>query len=595
MQTSSDQKAGRSFTELKKLSKQDASNMPSFRLAIVGDCSTQHLSTAVKGCFYCAGVRADLFDADYNQLDAQFMDPQSELYAFRPNAVLIFMSTEKLYEAFCETAMDRRTAFAEHTYERIQSYWAVMSGSTPVPVLQYNFVQLDDGCFGSFALKTESSFPFQLQKLNWLLMQGAGGQKNVYLVDVNGVQSLQGRESTFDDAFYYLAKLPFSLNSLPAVAKRTVDVALALMGRVKKCVILDLDNTLWGGTIGDDGLNGIQIGELGGGYAFTDFQKWLRELKNRGVLLAVCSKNEEKAAKEPFLSHPDMVLRLDDFAAFLANWEDKATNIRRIQQMLNIGMDSLVFIDDNSFERELVRTMIPEITVPELPEDSALYLKYLRELNLFETAAFTRNDADRTQQYRQEAMRNQMQSSFASYDDYLSELDMRAVAAPFDAFHYPRIAQLTQRSNQFNLRTIRYTEAQIAELAEDDSCLTRYYTLKDKFGDYGLISVVIMEKQPGETLFISEWLMSCRVLKRGMEEFIVNDILQAAKENGYRRVVGEYMKTPKNAMVEHIYEKMGFTPLGGGRYSIAADGTMQMKTYVRRNDGATAENTGSTE
>jgi len=304
------------------------------------------------------------------------------------------------------------------------------------------------------------------------------------------------------------------------------------------------------------------------------------ELKNRGILLTVCSKNNEDTAKEPFEKHPEMVLRLEDFSMFVANWEDKARNIRTIQQSLNIGMDSMVFLDDNPFERELVRTMIPEITVPELPEDPALYLQYLRGLDLFETASYSREDAGRTEQYREKAQRAAFEAAFQSYDDYLEALQMRASAAAFDPFHYPRIAQLTQRSNQFNLRTVRYTEAEIEALAQDDSRIGLYFTLKDKFGDHGLISVVVLEKQPEDTLFISEWLMSCRVLKRGMEEFIVDKILSVAAQQGFRRVVGEYIPTLKNAMVKDLYEQLGFARLENGRFQAEVSGFPYHKTFI---------------
>ena len=394
-------------------------------------------------------------------------------------------------------------------------------------------------------------------------MEGCQQTKNVYLIDIDAIQTQCGRPAFTDPKLYYIAKMPISLDLLPAVAKSVTDTIQALRGMVKKCIVVDLDNTLWGGIIGDDGMEGIQIGELGTGRAYSDLQRWLKELKNRGILLAVCSKNNEDIAKEPFEKHPEMVLRLDDFSMFVANWEDKASNIRRIQQTLNLGMDSFVFLDDNPFERKLVQGMIPEITIPELPEDPAQYVPYLRSLNLFETASFSLTDMDRTQQYREEAERTTLQTAFTSYEDYLASLNMKAVAAPFDEFHTPRIAQLTQRSNQFNLRTIRYTEAQIQELTHDENLITRRYSLKDRFGEYGLISVVILEKRPDKKLFINTWLMSCRVLKRTMEEFIINDIISVAKENGFTQVIGEYLKTPKNAMVEDIYERMGFVRKDG--------------------------------
>ena len=568
------------FQQLKKLSKTDASALPQYSLAVLGDCATQHLATALRGYGVSAGIRLNVFDADYDQIDAQVMAPDSELYRFAPQGVLLQMCTEKLQEAFYDCPPEARASFAEDTYARIRRIWSRIGSRIPATVLQCNFPLIDDGVFGQFGNKTEHSFLFQQRKLNYLLMQGCQEAKNTFLIDLDALQTALGRSTFADPKLYYVAKMPISLAALPAAAKLVVDVVRSLQGAVKKCLVLDLDNTLWGGVIGDDGLSGIQIGELGTGHAFSDFQKWLKELKNRGILLTVCSKNNEDTAKEPFEKHPEMVLRLEDFSMFVANWEDKARNIRTIQQSLNIGMDSMVFLDDNPFERELVRTMIPEITVPELPEDPALYLQYLRGLDLFETASYSREDAGRTEQYREKAQRAAFEAAFQSYDDYLEALQMRASAAAFDPFHYPRIAQLTQRSNQFNLRTVRYTEAEIEALAQDDSRIGLYFTLKDKFGDHGLISVVVLEKQPEDTLFISEWLMSCRVLKRGMEEFIVDKILSVAAQQGFRRVVGEYIPTQKNAMVKDLYEQLGFARLENGRFQAEVSGFPYHKTFI---------------
>ena len=551
------------FKQLKKQFK-DSTLASQYRLAVMGDCATQHLSTAIGGYGAAIGLGLEIFDADYNQINALVLDEHSELYAFKPDAVLLQMCTQKLYERFCENPLENRAAFAETVFAQIKTTWQRIGEK--ITVLQCNFPLLDDGVFGQFGNKTADSFLFQQRKLNYLLMQGCQEAKNAYLVDLDALQSRLGQGQFFDARLYYIAKMPIRMEALPEAAKCVVDMIQAIRGSVKKCVVLDLDNTLWGGVIGDDGLSGIQIGELGTGHAFSDFQEWLKQLKNRGILLTVCSKNEEATAKEPFEKHPEMVLRPEDFSMFVANWENKAANIRRIQQTLNIGMDSMVFLDDNPFERNLVQGLIPEITVPALPEDPALYLEYLRGLDLFETASYSAEDVHRTDQYRTQANRTVFESSFQSYDDYLANLQMKATVAPFDKFHYPRIAQLTQRSNQFNLRTVRYTEAEVEALAKDDSHIGLYFTLKDRFGDYGLISVVILDKQPGDVLFISEWLMSCRVLKRGMEEFIADKILSLAAEQGFRKVIGEYLATPKNAMVKDLYERMGFTRVGENRF-----------------------------
>jgi FkbH-like protein len=285
--------------------------------------------------------------------------------------------------------------------------------------------------------------------------------------------------------------------------------------------------------------------------------------------LCVCSKNNEEIAKEPFEKHEEMVLRLSDISLFVANWDDKASNIKMIQESLNIGMDAIVFIDDNPFERNLVREKIPEITVPELPEDPAHYLEYLQSCNLFDTVSYTGGTADRTRQYQAEFERKKSEATFESIDDYLKSLQMKGAAKAFEESRYSRIAQLTQRSNQFNLRTVRYTEDEIRRIAEDDSYITIYYTLRDKFGDHGLVGVVILEKKNATTLFVDTWLMSCRVLKRGMEEYIINHLVDKAKKAGFSYIEAEYIPTRKNKMVQDIYSKMGFGEEKENYYKLA--------------------------
>ena len=570
-----------SFAQLKKNAKKDSSNFKKHKLAIMGNCATQHIAKALQGYAYSENIGLDILDTDYNLIDAEIMDTSSEFYEFSPNSTLIVMCVEKLYEEFCELDNTMKSSFSESVYSRICEQWSMINQNTNTHILQFTFAENDSRIFGNYACKTPESFIYQIRKLNLMIMEGAQQIKNVYLVDINYIQSTYGRKNFYDDKMYYIAKMPFSTEMLPEIAKQVIDIIKSFMGLVKKCVILDLDNTIWGGVIGDDGLNGIQIGELGVGHAFSEFQMWLKELKKRGIVLAVCSKNNEDTAKEPFEKHPEMILKLSDISMFVANWEDKASNIQKIQQTLNIGMDSIVFFDDNPFERNLVKSMIPEITVPELPEDPALYLTYIKSLNLFETASYSEADKDRTKQYQAEINRQGLQKKFETFDDYLKSLEMVAQAKPFDSFYYPRIAQLTQRSNQFNLRTIRYTEAEIEQVANNKDNFTIYYTLKDKFGDHGLISVVILDKIDDETLFISTWLMSCRVLKRGMEEFIINKIIEVARANGYKSVIGEYIKTPKNSMVEHIYEKMNFDFIGDNKYIVDVNAYALNKTNIK--------------
>lgn len=547
----------------------------------MGDTATQLLSQSIKAYGRYRKLNLTVFDADYNQIDAQVMDENSEFYSFKPDCVLIDMAAEKAYEFFCSCGVEERSNFAVDYFNKIRHYWDIISSHRKCSILQFTFAEYNDGVFGNYGGKTAASFLYQIRKLNLLLMDGAQEYKNVFLVDYNALQSHYGRQFLYDEKYYYSARMPVTVDALPLVAEQVIHIIESLTGRIKKCIVLDLDNTLWGGVIGDDGLTNIQIGELGTGRAFTDFQRWLKMIRERGILLAVCSKNNEDTAKEPFEKHPDMVLRLDDISMFVANWDDKVSNIKYIQKVLNIGMDSMVFLDDNPFEREMVKKMIPEISVPDLPEDPAKYISYLQRLDLFETASYSEEDLNRTKQYQAEVGRTNLQKSFESIDDYLISLQMAAEAKPFDSFHYPRIAQLSQRSNQFNLRTVRYTEAEIADIAQCDKYITIYFTLSDQFGDHGLISVVILEKKMDGILFVDTWFMSCRVLKRGMEEFIVNTIIERAKENGFKKVVGEYIKTPKNAMVEHIYSRLGFTQTDDYHYSANVETFQKQRTYIK--------------
>ena len=555
-----------SMPKLTKLARQSTEGLPVYRLAVIGDCATQHISTAIRGTGVSRGVSIEVLDTDYDQILAQTGDPGSELFAFAPDGVFIMMCTEKLYDRFTHTPADARESFAETEFGWISDRWAELSAGRKLSILQSLFTEYDDRVFGSFASRLPSSFIYQLRRLNMLISDGAAKAKNVYPVDFSFFTQKYGTDTVKSSKLYAAAKFPFASPAIPMAAAAVTDIIFALMGRSVKCVVLDLDNTLWGGVVGDCGTDGIEIGDYGIGKAFTAFQTWLLELKKRGLLLAVCSKNDEDKAKDPFINHPDMVLKLEDFAIFVANWEPKPENIKLIRETLNIGMDSLVFIDDNPFERNSVREMLPEVTVPEMPADPADYVDFLRSEGLFEAVSFSAEDSGRTDMYRSEAGRVMAAKACGSYSEYLAGLEMKAEAKPFSSFWFPRIAQLSQRSNQFNLRTVRYTEGEIADIAADPDCVTLYFTLSDRFGDSGLISAVIMKKLDDETLFVDTWIMSCRVLKRTMEEFIVNKMISAAAAAGYRKVIGEYLKTPKNAMVADIYERLGFTRVSDNRF-----------------------------
>ena len=550
-----------SFFDLKKNLHKDLNKFAQCKIALVGDTSTQFLATAIRGMGVERGYNIDLFEAEYNQVERQFLDPTSDLYKFDADFIVVFQSSHKLGEHHSALSQKRQTMLAE---ERLQFVSTICTnpGLIRKKIIYFNYSEIEDTVFGSYANKVESSFTFQIRKLNYELMRLSQQFSNLFICDIAGLQNKLGRDTMFAANVYISTEMVVSIDVLPYVASRVMDIVCAIKGQFKKCLILDLDNTVWGGVIGDDGLEGIQLGHgLGIGKAFTEFQMWVKKLKQRGIIICVASKNNEETAKEPFEKHPDMVLKLEDIAVFQANWETKVDNIRTIQQILNIGFDSMVFLDDNPFERNMVREMIPAITVPELPEDPAEYLEYLYSLNLFETASYSDLDKDRTKQYQVEAQRVSLGKTFSNEADFLKSLNMVSVVSGFTKFNTPRVAQLSQRSNQFNLRTIRYTESDIKTLADDPNVIDLSFTLEDKFGDNGLVAVVIMRPLDKDILFVDTWFMSCRVLKRGMENFTLNTMVEKAKALGYKLIIGEYLPTSKNTMVAAHYPQLGFTPI----------------------------------
>ena len=553
--------------------------MKKIKLALLSDSASQLLAQALRGHGFESQVDFELFEADYNQVDQQVFDPASELYVFRPSFVFINLSSEHLLKDFYSADGKQQSDFGRNRAEKIMTYCQAVQSGLGAKVILNTFVEINDGVYGNYAAKTNKSFIYQVRVCNLMLMEYAQKNKDLYICDLALLQAASGYEHTFDPKMYVNGDMVYSIDFLPVIARHISDIILSVSGVFKKCLIMDLDNTLWGGIIGDDGMEGIELGDLGIGKAFTLLQSWARQLSLRGIILAVCSKNTEAIALEPFEKHPDMVLRREDIAVFAVNWETKVQNIRHIQQVLNIGFDSMVFLDDNPFEREMVKSAIAGITVPDLPEDPADYLPYLRTLNLFETALVTEEDQQRNRQYREEAERNDLQQRFENEGEFLQSLSMQAIVKPFDRFSAPRVAQLSQRSNQFNLRTIRYTEDEINKILSSPEYLTRSFSLSDRIGDHGLISIIILKKLDSARIFIDTWIMSCRVLKRGVEKFVLNEIADMAQGAGYTRLIGEYLPTRKNGIVQDHYKQLGFT-LSEGLWELDLTGYNKLETFI---------------
>ncbi|WP_295797690.1 HAD family hydrolase [Mucilaginibacter sp.] len=569
------------FSELKKNLKNDFSNLTPVKVALLGDNPTQLLTIALRGTGYDMGFDLQIWEAGFAQIERQVFDQASEFYAYQPDVVIIFHSSHHLLQKYNKLNPEDYSSLAEERLKQVENLTAAINSGLTAKIIHYNFPEINDGVFGSYANKTQSSFLFQTRKLNYGLMEYAMNKAGFYICDLAAVQIQCGKATLFHPSVYINTGMVLSIDILPEVAARTVEVIAGMYGKFKKCLVFDLDNTIWGGVIGDDGIENIQLGGLGIGKAFTELQHWLKKLKNRGIILAACSKNTEAIAMEAFDQHPDMVLKVEDVAVFAINWDNKVDNLLHIQSILNIGFDSMVFLDDNPFERDMVRQNIPEITVPELPSDPADYLEYLYSLNLFETASLSNEDAGRTKLYQTESKRTAEKQSFVNEDDFLKSLNMVSVVEPFTNFNIPRVAQLTQRSNQFNLRTVRYTEAELKKLAKSEQVFSFSFGLEDKFGDNALIAVAILKKENDDTLFIDTWLMSCRVLKRGMENFVLNELIDAAAKIGIKYLKGEYLPTVKNGIVKEHYANLGFTEQDG-YWTIPVDGYQTKKTFISR-------------
>jgi FkbH-like protein len=398
-------------------------------------------------------------------------------------------------------------------------------------------------------------------KLNQAIGDSVAGTTDL-LLDVAGLAETVGLETWHSPALWNMAKLPCDVSCMPIYAEHVARLLAALRGKSRKCLILDLDNTVWGGVIGDDGLQGIAIAQGdASGEAHLAVQKLALQLRQRGIVLAVSSKNTDEIARKPFREHPEMLLKEDHLAVFQANWNDKATNIKAIAQELSLGLDAMVFLDDNPVERGLVREMLPQVAVPEVPDDPAQFARTLAAAGYFEALAFSAEDRTRAEMYQTNARRVELQKQAGDLDAYLASLDMEIDFAPFDGIGRARISQLINKSNQFNLTTRRYSEAEVAAAEEDPNVFTLQVRLIDSFGDNGMISVIICRTAEPGVWAIDTWLMSCRVLGRKVEQMVLREIIARACEAGIETLIGTYSPTEKNDLVREHYQKLGFTKM----------------------------------
>jgi FkbH-like protein len=452
--------------------------------------------------------------------------------------------------------------------------WKIVNESLGARLLQVGYDWVTPGAPGTHLAGRPQGRVHAVRTLNEEIR--AHLPAGAYFLDVEQVSGAMGRESFYDMRRYYWTKQPFSEEGTVRLAAELWAGIRALTSGPKKVLVLDLDNTLWGGVVGETGPLGVALGDSPDGEGFRAFQAHVKDLTRRGIVLAVASKNNPDDAREVFEKNPDMILRLDDFAAFEAHWDPKAVSIRRIAETLNLGLDSFVFFDDNPAEAELIRQALPEVEVVDVPAEPAEYVRTLQAGGWFETTGLTKDDAARSAQYVVERKRREHQESFTSLGDYLRSLEMRGDVRDIGEEDLMRVVQLLAKTNQFNLTTRRHTREDVLALIEPSGSVAITLRMQDRFGDYGLVSVLIgvPDHEPG-TVRIDTWLMSCRVIGRTAEQFFFGTFLARSKELGYRRIVGEYIPTRKNALVKDLLDAMGFTRLtgdaGGVRYELLLD------------------------
>jgi FkbH-like protein len=547
---------------LGRLGLKEAPGFRPIRLALLSSSTVDHLSPAIR----VAGLRRKLLievhSGAYGQYRQELLDPMSALHQFAPQSVLFSLSAR---DAIASVPLTATAAEVDEAIARfvgdLRSFWRKAREVGKAGVIQQTFIDVTDPLFGGYDRIVPGAPARVVTRLNDQLCEAAA-RDDVLLLDVARASERDGIDAWFDVGRWLQGKLEIAPQAAPLYGDLAARILAAQRGLSKKCLVLDLDNTLWGGVIGDDGLDGIVLGEgSAAGEAHLALQHYAKQLKERGIILAVCSKNDAKIAEAAFQDHPEMVLRRSDIAAFQANWDDKAENLKAIAARLNIGIDSLVFVDDNPVERARVRQSLPMVAVPELPEDVAHYVRCLAEAGYFEAVAFTPEDRDRAQQYAANAEREALLGSAESMDEFLRGLNMTTVFGPFTAVDHARVVQLINKTNQFNTTTRRYTSEEIEYLTNLADALTLQFRLLDRVGDNGLVSAMILRPTPGDEdlLEIENWVMSCRVFGRQLEFEAMNIAVEAARERGARALVANYFPTAKNDVIATLYPSLGFT------------------------------------
>jgi FkbH-like protein len=529
------------------------------RIAILGGSTTAEVAEMLEICLLMRGIKPVFYQSAYNQYLSEALQPEKSLQDFMPELVYIHTSGVNISEyPSSDCTRDDVQLLLESQLENFTAVWDGVRRNLSCPVIQNNFDEpwcRPLGNLDGSDYRGKSRF---VSRLNEAFADAAASRADLFINDIHYLSAKIGLDNWFSPRQWYLYKYAMDMQAIVQLASHLAAVIAGIFGLSHKCLVVDLDNTLWGGVIGDDGVDGIVVGgHTARAEAFRDMQRYVLALKQRGVLLSVCSKNDDKNARVGF-THPESILGLDDFSSFHANWDDKPDNIVALAKELNIGIDALVFLDDNPAERDIVRQQLPDVAVPDVGNDIDNFIRVIEGSALFEIPALLADDLQRAQQYNDNRERQLQVASYASYDEFLQSLNMRAVISPFRQKDIARIVQLINKTNQFNLTTRRCVANEIMQICESEEYIGLSGCLIDKYGDNGLVSVVA-GKIKDSSLHIDLWLMSCRVLKRGLEAALLQVLCERARQRNILSLVGYYRPTEKNNMVADMYRNFGFS------------------------------------
>ncbi len=564
--------------------------MPRVRLALLDPANVDHLVPFVRVAFLRHGLVADVYVPGYGQWRQDLAAPASPLSEFKPDVVVFGSSSREALVGVAAdvdaSAVDRRL---DDVVGEFAACWRAAREKFAADIVQTTALDVGEPLFGGLDRQVPASPSQACALLNDRLARRAAVER-VMLVDLARAAARDGRDVWHDPARWYQAKQEIALTAAPAFADLLARVVAARRGLSRKCLVLDLDNTLWGGVVGDDGLEGIVLGQGSAlGEAHLALQRYALALRQRGVLLAVCSKNDPEVAAEAVASHPEMLLRPEHFAAFRANWEDKAANLREIARDLNLGLDALVFVDDSARERARVREALPEVAVPELPDDPVRYVRCVARAGYFEAISFTAEDVARADTYRDSLARDTFRATVQSVDEFLAGLAMEARVAQFTTIDANRLFQLINKTNQFNLTLRRHGLEQVLAFMSDPGCITLQCRLRDRFGDNGLVAAMVLRSiEDGGAFVVDTWVMSCRVFGRRLEHETLNAAVEEVRSRGGKRVVGEFVPGARNGPFRNLYDELGFDRVPAAddastvRWSLSVAGFSPMRTHIRR-------------